>query len=81
MRKLGPGQFGAALDVEIARVETSRGEVLRRETREYVAGYRLPAPRRPAAAVPSANGSSGFAAWRSTNARPPATGYSDRRRW
>jgi len=68
MRKLGPEQFGAALDAEIARVEASRGETLRHETRAYVAAYRLPAPRQASAAAPSGNGSTGFAAWGATNA-------------
>jgi sulfite reductase beta subunit-like hemoprotein len=68
MRKLGPEQFGAALDGEIARVEASRGEVLRRETREYVTAYRLPPPRQGPAAAQSGTGSARFTAWCTTNA-------------
>ena len=69
MRKLGPEEFAAALDAEIARVENTRGGALRRETREYVAEYRLPAPRRAAAPAPDSNGAKGFAAWLSSNTR------------
>ena len=49
MRKLGAEGFTKALDAEIARVEATRGEALRRETREYIAAYRVPPPRHPGA--------------------------------
>jgi sulfite reductase beta subunit-like hemoprotein len=67
MKKLGPVSFAAALDAEIARVEASRGDELRRETREYVAAYSMPPPRQPAAPAPVGNGSAAFATWCATN--------------
>lgn len=67
MKKLGQEKFEAALDEEIARVEATRGDALRRETREYVAQYRLAPPRRAASPAPDADGAAGFAAWRASN--------------
>jgi sulfite reductase beta subunit-like hemoprotein len=67
MRKLGPEGFTAALEAEIARVEATRGATLRRETREYVAEYRLPAPRRRPAPAAESNGAAGYRRWRATN--------------
>jgi sulfite reductase beta subunit-like hemoprotein len=67
MRKLGPDGFAKALDAEIARVEATRGDALRRETREYIAAHRLPTPRHPATAMPENGGGEGYAAWRATN--------------
>ncbi|MCC6764159.1 MAG: nitrite/sulfite reductase [Deltaproteobacteria bacterium] len=65
MRKLGADNFSKALDEEVARVEAKRGDELRRETREYVAGYELPAPRHPGA--PLAGGDAAYGAWAATN--------------
>ena len=67
MKKLGPERFSAALDEEIARVERTRGDVLRRETREFVAGYPVPPPRTAPADAPAPNGDAGLAAWCATN--------------
>jgi sulfite reductase beta subunit-like hemoprotein len=67
MRKLGVEKFNAALDAEIARVEANRGAALRRETREYVAAYRVPRPQRAGAPAAGSNGASGYAAWCATN--------------
>jgi sulfite reductase beta subunit-like hemoprotein len=66
MRKLGAEDFAKALDQEIARVEATRGEALRRETREYIAAHRAARPRHAAAAA-VANGAEGYGAWRATN--------------
>jgi sulfite reductase beta subunit-like hemoprotein len=65
MRKLGADGFAKALDEEVARVERTRGADLRRETREYVAGYRLPAPQQSAA--PIAAGDAAYTEWVKTN--------------
>jgi sulfite reductase beta subunit-like hemoprotein len=67
MKKLGEARFAHALDAEVAQVERTRGEALRRETRATVAAYRLPAPRRAAAPAPAANGAPEFATWLATN--------------
>ncbi len=65
MRKLGTAGFTKALDDEIARVEATRGESLRREAREYVTGYALPEPRH--AGAPIASGDQRYADWVATN--------------
>ncbi len=65
MRKLGKDGFLAALDEEYARVEATRGDVLRREAREYVAAYALPKPRQVGA--PLAAGDAAYTAWAATN--------------
>jgi len=65
MRKLGADCFRAALDAEVARVEATRGDALRKETREYVAGYRVPKPRQPGA--PITTGTGAYADWVATN--------------
>lgn len=65
MRKLGAEGFGKALDEEVARVEARRGADLRRETREYVGSYRLPAPKQTGA--PIASGSPSYGEWVKTN--------------
>lgn len=65
MRKLGAEGFSKLLDEEVARVEAKRGDELRRETQEYIAGYALPAPRHPAS--PLASGDAAYAAWTATN--------------
>jgi len=67
MKKLGEPRFAAALDTEIARVEATRGDELRRETRAYVAAYEVPAPRTAAAPAVATNGGPGYALWRATN--------------
>ncbi len=70
MKKLGDRGFVEALEREIAAVERSRGDALRRETRAYVAEYRLPKPRTaPGLAAPT-NGSADYATWVATNAVP-----------
>ncbi len=70
MKKLGEKGFAEALDREIAAVERTRGDALRREIRAYVADYAVPAPRTPAGPAPQSNGSGGYAAWVATNAAP-----------
>jgi sulfite reductase beta subunit-like hemoprotein len=66
MRKLGVEGFVTALDQEIARVETTRGDTLRREVREYIA---VPPSTRPrqAAAAGVATGARDYEAWHATN--------------
>lgn len=70
MKKLGERGFGEALDRELAVVERTRGHALRRETRAYIAEYRLPPPRTAAGPAPAANGTAGYATWVATNAAP-----------
>ena len=67
MKKLGADGFAKALDAEIARVEATRGDALRRETREYIAAHRIPKPRHAGARLPANGGGAGYAAWRATN--------------
>ncbi len=66
MRKLGLEGFKQALDAEITRVEATRGDALRRETREYVAAHRLPAPRRKGGTI-AAGGAAAYTEWLATN--------------
>ncbi len=68
MKKLGADGFAKALDEEVVRVETARGDALRRETREYVAAYELPRPR--ASGAPIASGDSAYTQWVATNVMP-----------
>ncbi len=68
MRKLGADGFRKALDEELARVESTRGEGLRREAREYIAGYSLPKPRQ--AGAPLATGDKAYTDWIATNVVP-----------
>ncbi len=65
MRKLGVDGFSKVLDEEVARVEAKRGDELRRETREYVARYALPAARHSGA--PLGSGDDAYRTWASTN--------------
>jgi sulfite reductase beta subunit-like hemoprotein len=68
MRKLGLEGFRTALDAEIARVEASRGDALRRETREYIAAAATGAPHpRHAGAAAATSPAKGYDAWRATN--------------
>lgn len=69
MKKLGAERFAEALEVEIAAVERTRGEEMRRETRELVAAYRTPAARHSGAAAPAA-GTDAFGRWIATNVVP-----------
>ena len=76
MKKLGDARFRELLDAEVARVDASRGERLRREMRAAVETYRVPPPRVPAAPALATNGAAGYAAWRATNcALQRETGY------
>ncbi len=76
MRKLGEARYSELLDAEVARVEATRGETLRRETRAYVEDYRVPAPRVAGAPAVATNGAAGYAAWRATNTvAQRTTGY------
>src|SRR6185369_10696521 len=68
MKKLGERGFAEALDRELAAVERTRGDALRRETRAYVAEYRVPPPRTKPALAPQTNGSADYATWVATNA-------------
>ncbi len=68
MKKLGAQPFVAALESEIARVDATRGERLRRETRDAVAEYRVPSPRSAAAVAPAARPGSALATWQAHNA-------------
>jgi sulfite reductase (NADPH) hemoprotein beta-component len=75
LRKLGAAGFAQALDEEIARVEATRGAALRQETREYIASFTTPTPKR-AAAPAAASGAAGYDAWRATNVvEQRAVGY------
>ena len=66
MRKLGTDGFAKALDQEIACVEFTRGDALRRETREYIAARRSSRPRQVGA--PAATGrADGYDVWLTTN--------------
>jgi sulfite reductase beta subunit-like hemoprotein len=67
MKKLGEARFAAALDAEIARVERTRGDTLRRETRAAVVAYRVPAPRTAPGPAPATNGAKSYTNWRATN--------------
>ena len=67
MKKLGEARFAEALDLEIAQVERTRGEVLRRETRAIVATHRVPAARTAPSPAPPPNGEVGYATWFATN--------------
>src|SRR5262249_2484420 len=49
MKKLGAPKFRELLDAEIARVDATRGALLRRELHAAVEAYRLPPPRQAAA--------------------------------
>jgi sulfite reductase beta subunit-like hemoprotein len=67
VQKLGLDKFRAAIEAEVARVEAERGEALRAQVRDTVAGWVVPeaaASRGAAAAAP------GFEHWRETNTRP-----------
>jgi sulfite reductase beta subunit-like hemoprotein len=67
VRKLGLEKFRDAIEAEVARVATERGEELRAEVREAVGAHRIPSapePRRPAVTpLPE------FAHWQRTNTR------------
>jgi sulfite reductase beta subunit-like hemoprotein len=65
MRKLGPDGFRATLAEELVRVEATRGETLRRETRDYITGYALPKPKQTGA--PLASGDKAYTDWCATN--------------
>ncbi len=69
MKRLGPVQFGAALDEEIARIERSSGDRLRAETAECVGQYRVAPPRHAPAPLPDTSGSPAFSTWAETNVR------------
>lgn len=69
MKKLGTAEFVAALEAEIARVEATRGERLRRETRECIDDYVLPPPRVAAGPATAGAAGSAYATWRAANAQ------------
>ncbi len=68
VQKMGLEKFRAAVEAEVARVAAERGEELRAQVREAVAGYRVPpapdARRTAAAPLPV------FVHWQRTNTRP-----------
>jgi sulfite reductase beta subunit-like hemoprotein len=68
VQRMGLEKFRAAIEGEVARVARERGEELRSEVREAVAGYAVPpasgSGRQAAPALP------GFAHWQRTNTRP-----------
>jgi sulfite reductase beta subunit-like hemoprotein len=67
VQKLGLDKFRAAVEAEVARVETERGDALRTQVRDTVAGWVVPAaaaPRGTSAEAP------GFEHWLETNTRP-----------
>jgi sulfite reductase beta subunit-like hemoprotein len=67
VKKLGVDAFVRTVRAEVERVESERGDELRRDVRESVQSYRLPepaAPRDPVAPL------AGFDAWARTNAAP-----------
>ncbi len=66
MRKLGAAGFAKALDDEVRRVERTRGEALRRETREYITARQPTVPRHPGAPA-AASTTEGYDGWRATN--------------
>jgi sulfite reductase beta subunit-like hemoprotein len=70
MKKLGSAEFVAALDAEIARVEATRGERLRRETREYLASWVVPPPRKPAAPAAMGQPGTAYGTWQAANTEP-----------
>jgi len=67
VRKMGLEKFRAAIESEVERVAAERGEELRAEVRESIAGFRVPPPpdarRTPGAQLPD------FAHWQRTNTR------------
>src|SRR5437870_6089212 len=65
VRKMGLEKFRAAIEGEAARVAAERGEELRAEVRESIAGFRVPPPpdARRAPGAPLAD----FAHWQRTN--------------
>jgi sulfite reductase beta subunit-like hemoprotein len=67
VQKLGLARFRAVVETEAARVEAERGDALRAQVRETVAGWAVPEPAAPSAAAPPAPG---FEHWRETNTRP-----------
>ena len=67
VQKLGLDKFRAAVEAEAARVEAERGEALRVQVRETVAGWTV--PKAAAAPAPVAE-APGFEHWRETNTRP-----------
>jgi sulfite reductase beta subunit-like hemoprotein len=68
VQKMGPERFKAAIEAAVAAVTAERGDELRAEVREAVAGYRVPAV--PAARPAATSERPGFARWRRSNARP-----------
>jgi sulfite reductase beta subunit-like hemoprotein len=67
--KMGLDKFRTAVEAEVARVTAERGDELRAEVHEALAGYRLPVPASRAAAT-STPALPGFEHWARTNARP-----------
>ncbi len=67
VKKMGLERFRAAIEEEVRRVESERGDELRADVDEQVAAYRMPPPVPPPAAVATRPG---FDTWRHTNARP-----------
>ena len=67
VRKMGLEKFRAAIESEVERVAAERGEELRAEVRESIAGFRVPPPpdARRAPGAPLAD----FAHWQRTNTR------------
>ncbi len=67
VRKMGLEKFRAAIESEVERVAAERGEELRAEVRESIAGFRVPPPPdvRRAPGAPLAD----FAHWQRTNTR------------
>ena len=68
IKKIGIERFRALVLEEVARVDAERGEELRAELREALAGYRAPEPSRARGA--SAAAAAGFDHWARTNTRP-----------
>jgi sulfite reductase beta subunit-like hemoprotein len=67
VKRMGLDGFRQVVEDEMRRVDAERGDELRTDVREQVAGY--PAPPPAAAARPEAAPGPGFEAWRRTNVR------------
>jgi sulfite reductase beta subunit-like hemoprotein len=68
VKRMGLEGFRQVVEEEVRRVDAERGDDLRADVREQVAGY--PAPATVAVAPTAGTPLSGFDAWRRTNVRP-----------
>jgi sulfite reductase beta subunit-like hemoprotein len=68
VQRMGLDRFREAIAREVARVDAERGDDLRADVREAIAGYRAPARARARGAAATA--AAGFDHWARTNTRP-----------